>query len=162
MTMTLYQIDAAIENLIDPETGEIIDDAAFDALEMERDTKLENTALYAKNMKALIAAITAEKQALDARLNVAKNTLIRLETLLSDHLGGQKFETPKVKISYRNSERVEIENLEEFIHWAERWNDSLLKYKSPEPDKTVIKLAIKNGFTIKGAELVKCANMQIK
>ena len=38
--MTLYDIDESIAALIDPDTGEITDYAALDALQMERSEKV--------------------------------------------------------------------------------------------------------------------------
>ena len=40
--MKLYEIDAAILGCIDQETGEVIDPEQLDALQIERETKLEN------------------------------------------------------------------------------------------------------------------------
>ena len=54
--MNLYEIDAAITALVDPETGEISDFDAFDQLSMARDQKIENIALYYKNLVADAAA----------------------------------------------------------------------------------------------------------
>ena len=42
--MTIYEIDQAIMECVDFETGEIIDTEQLDELQMERDTKLENVA----------------------------------------------------------------------------------------------------------------------
>ena len=47
--MTLYEIDSSLMSLVDEETGEILDKEAFDAVVMERDTKIENVALWVKN-----------------------------------------------------------------------------------------------------------------
>ena len=38
--MTLYEIDSAIQALVDPESGELMDYDAFAALQMEREVKL--------------------------------------------------------------------------------------------------------------------------
>ncbi len=48
--MTLYEIDKAITDLADPETGEITDFEALDNLQMARDQKIENIACYYKNL----------------------------------------------------------------------------------------------------------------
>ena len=47
--MTLYEIDNAILECIDLETGEIIDTDKLDALQLERETKIENVALWIKD-----------------------------------------------------------------------------------------------------------------
>ena len=44
--MKLYEIDQAILNCIDLETGEIIDTEQLDKLTMEREAKLENIACW--------------------------------------------------------------------------------------------------------------------
>ena len=49
--MKLYEIDEAILNCIDLETGEIIDTEQLDKLTMEREAKLENVACWIKELK---------------------------------------------------------------------------------------------------------------
>lgn len=60
---TLYEIDADIVNCIDTETGEILDFDSLDALNMERDAKIEGVALYVKQLQAEAEAIKAEEKA---------------------------------------------------------------------------------------------------
>ena len=50
--MKLYEIDEQILNCIDAETGEIIDADMLNALQMERDAKIEGVALWIKDLKA--------------------------------------------------------------------------------------------------------------
>ena len=50
--MTIYEINNAILNCIDMETGEIIDTEQLDKLQMDRDTKFENVACWIKDLKA--------------------------------------------------------------------------------------------------------------
>ena len=57
--MTLYEIDAAMQECIDPETGEV-DAERIEALAMERDKKIENIALWIINIKADIETAKAE------------------------------------------------------------------------------------------------------
>ena len=64
---TLYEIDNAIMECIDFETGEIVDFERLEELQMERERKLENVALWIKNLKSDADAIKAEKQVLDER-----------------------------------------------------------------------------------------------
>ena len=49
---SLYEIEEQILNCVDLETGEIIDEEALANLSMERDTKVENIALWIKNLLA--------------------------------------------------------------------------------------------------------------
>ena len=68
----LYEIDREIENLIasgiDPETGEwTLDESAIEALQMEREQKIENVILYFKDLTAEIRAIEIEISNLEDR-----------------------------------------------------------------------------------------------
>lgn len=48
--MNLYKIEEEILKCVDTETGEIINVEALNALKMQRDTKIENIALWIKNL----------------------------------------------------------------------------------------------------------------
>lgn len=143
MSMSIYDIDAAIISLIDAETGEISDEEAFDALQMERDKKVENIGLLLKNTVAEAKAIKEEEASLAARRKTAENKAERLKHLLVYALHGDKFSSPRLKVSYRKSSTVEL--AEGFIQWAEVHADDLLTYLEPKPNKTAIKAAIKDG-----------------
>ena len=65
--MKLYEIDQAIESLIDQDTGEVSDFDVFMDLQMAREAKIENVALLIKNLTAEAEAIKAEKNALAER-----------------------------------------------------------------------------------------------
>ena len=65
--MTIYEIDQAIMECVDLETGEIIDTEQLDKLQMEREKKLENVACWIKDLKAEAEALKNEKQALAER-----------------------------------------------------------------------------------------------
>ena len=71
--MTIYEIDNEIMNCVDMETGEVIDTDKLNDLQMERDAKIENVALWIKELKAEAEAIKNEKQALADRQRVAEN-----------------------------------------------------------------------------------------
>ena len=88
--MKLYEIDEAILNCIDTETGEIIDADQLDKLQMERDTKLENVACWIKDLKAEAEAIKTEKQILANRQKVAENKAESLKKYLAYALDGKK------------------------------------------------------------------------
>ena len=139
--MNIYEIDNAMFSLIDEETGEIKDYEAFEELQMQREEKIENTALWYKNL-------------------VAENKAENLKNFINRTLQGNKFATPKVAISYRKSTAVEVDD--EFIDYAMKNNSDLLTYKQPEPNKAVIKEMLQGGFDIPHAELTVRNNMSIK
>lgn len=158
--MNLYEIDRAILDCVDIETGEIVNIAALNALEMERDAKIENIALWIKNLLSEAKQIKEEREALAEREKSAQNKAENLKKYLSGYLNGSKFSTPKVVISFRKSESVDVMDINKIMSMDDA--DNYLKYKNPEPDKTAIKQAIKSGKTIPGCSLVEKNNIQIK
>ena len=99
--MKLFDIDARImacvkideKRALDTETGEIVDLEAIEALEMERDTKLENIGCWYKQLLAEADAIKAEKNAMAEREKVRRNKAESLKGFLGRYLDGKKFET---------------------------------------------------------------------
>ena len=162
--MTLYEIDQAIidtyENAVDQETGEIIDAElwdAYDQLQEDREQKIENIGLYIKNLESDADAIKEEAKKLTLRAKLAENKAERLRGYLQHSLAGEKFNTPRLSVSYRKSQKVEVDHVR-----LMDIPDNLLRYKDPEPDKTAIKEILKSGGTVPGCELVDSVSMIIK
>lgn len=155
--MTLYEIDKRIIDLIDDETGEIIDSSlnTFDELMMERNNKIENVALWIKNLRADAEAYKAEVQAFVDRKKAAERKIESLTRLLEITLRGWKFKTERVQIGYRKSDSVQIDK-------DAKLPDEYLRFREPEPDKAALKKALKDGVEIKGARLEEKLNMQVK
>lgn len=158
--MNIYEIDRSIEALINCESGEISDIEAFEALQLERETKIENTACLFKNVKAEAAAIREEEKALAERRKALEAKQERLQNLLTYALQGSKFETARCKISYRKSTSVEVDD--SFVDWALLNADDLLTYTAPKPSLTGIKAALQEGRELEGAALVEHNSIQIK
>lgn len=152
---SLYEIEEQILNCVDLETGEIIDKEALASLCMERNNKVEGIALWIKNLLAEAKMIKEEKDNLAYRQKVCENKAESLKDFLSRLLDGEKFKTSKVSISYRKSEKVDVLDIGKL-------DDDYLKFKDPEPDKTKIKKALKDGICLEGAQLVESQNIQIK
>ena len=152
---TLYEIESAIYECVDEETGEIIDEKKLNALMMERSAKLEGVALWIKNLESDAAAIKAERDMLDKRMKSAENKAKSLRRWLTDALSFQPFETPKVRISFRRSTATEVDT--ELL--PKKWSVRKITYT---PDKAAIKSALLAGKKIKGAQLVEHQNIQIK
>ena len=158
--MKLYEIDNAILDCIDLETGEIIDIEKLSDLQIERDTKIENVVLWVKELKAEAEAIKAEKLALEERQKVAENKAESLKKWIAYALDGQKFSTPKCAVSFRHTESIEV--TEEGLESLMNGHDDLLTYKKPEPNKKAIKQAIKDGLSVAGVQLVQNISTIIK
>lgn len=159
--MKLYEIDNAIMECIDFETGEIIDTEKLDELQMERDAKIENVVLWIKDLKAEAEAIKSEKLALAERQRVAENKADSLKKWLVYALQGEKFKTARCAVSFRRSESVEVtpEGLENLMRGGK---DELLTYEQPKPNKAAIKQAIKDGLNVDGVQLVQNVSTIIK
>jgi hypothetical protein len=152
--MTLYELNDAIMGCVDEETGEV-NGELLDALIMERNAKVENIALWVKQLKAEAEMLKAEKQALESRQKQKVRTAESLKNYLFTALDGQKFETTRACVSFRHQKVVNITDYTKIP-------DDYLRYKEPEADKVKIKAAIKDGISVPGAELVDSVSMNLK
>lgn len=160
---SLYEIDTTIMSLVDPETGEILDYEAFAALKMEREQKIENMALWYKDLVAEAAMIKAEEASLAARRKDCESKAKRLKEYLTGLLDGEKFKTPRVACSFRTSRSVHVQDEAAFIQTMEQEQHfEYLTYAAPTINKTAITEAIKSGRIVEGAELVEKKNISIK
>lgn len=152
---TLYEINEEILNCVDMETGEIIDAEKLSQLQMEFDDKVEGIALWIKNLLSDAAAIKEEKDKLAERQRVCENKAKSLKEYLSGFLGGEKFKTPRVAISYRKSKSVDVQDITALPK-------EYLKYSEPTANKAEIKKALEAGTSVPGCVLVENSNIQIK
>ena len=152
---TLYEIDNALYECVDQETGEIIDNDKLNALLMERSIKIENVALWVKELDACAAAIKAECAALEKRMKAAEIKAKSLRLWLSEALNEQRFETSKVCVTFRKSISTEVDE----ARLPQEWSVKKVTYT---PDKASIKEALLKGEVISGAKLVEHRNIQIR
>lgn len=153
---SLYEIDQEIMQCLDMETGEIIDPERLSALQMERTSKIENVALWIKNLQADANAYKAEKDAFAEREKKALAKVDSLKKWLATACDGQKFNTWRCSVTFRKSERVEV--LDET-----KLPQELLKATCiVQPDKAAIKEALRAGEIIDGCALVTQYNPTIK
>lgn len=162
--MTFREIDEAMMNLVDEETGEILDLQEFEKLTMSKQDKIENMALWVLDLKDESEQINAEIQRLKDRKAATDNKMKRLKEYIQIILGGEKLRTPLVSVSFRSNESVNITDAEAVINWVQHYNkdDGVLKYLPPEISKTGIKQLIKEGATIPGASLESTTSTIIK
>ena len=158
--MTLYEIDKEIQALI-TDDGEIEDIERFDALVMERNKKIENVGCWVKNLTAEVAAMKEEKKRLEDRIKSKDRMIDSLEWWLDKALDGQKFDSPRVAISYRKSKAVEIQDEAVFKAWAMDYAPALLKI-TYTIDKTGVKNYIASGAECPCVEIVERKSMQVK
>lgn len=169
--MSLYDIDRKIAELIengyneecvDAETGEFLEGKVEELLsqyECDRAVKIENIALYIKNLNAEAEAIKQEEKALADRRKAKEKKAERLEEYLANSLignGETKFESSRCSLSFRKSVKVIIADEKQIPV-------SYLKQKIEfTADKTKIKKDLQSGKEIAGAMLEEKQNLQIK
>ena len=162
--MNLFEIDDAIQrcvklensdNYVDTETGEIIDTAAIEQLEMDRDKKIRNIACWIRNLEADEKALADQIKTFTTRKNAAKNKRESLKSYLANFLNGAKWQNSEVAISWRKSESVEVEE-------GAAIPEQYLRYKEPEINKAQLKADLKAGTVVYGCQLVTKNNIQVK
>ena len=152
---SLYSINAAILACVDLETGEIIDADQLQALQMEREQKIENVALWYKNLLSDAEQYAAEEAAFKKKKQQAQAQAERLKAYLLDALAGEKYKSTRVSISYRNTPRVVVDDV---LNLPPRF----VRFAAPEPNKTEIAAAIKNGEEVNGAHMESNQSIIIK
>jgi hypothetical protein len=159
---TLYEINEQIlrcvkdgDMMVDTETGEVIDAAALDALQMARDEKLTNIGKWILDLKADAKAIREREISLAERRKAKENKAEQLMDYMNMILAGKKFECADFKASYRKSQAVEVTD-------AEKIPAPYLIIQEPKVDKAGIKKALKAGEEVPGAKLVERNNLSIR
>lgn len=162
----LYEIKQEILDCVDQESGEILDSDRLDALEMEKDLKIEGVALWVKDLKAEADAVKAEADKLTARKKALENKIESIKNWLLFALGGEKLTTPRCKVYQTHSQRLAIVGDEkDLIAWLERNAEDprdYIRYKEPELRKDEIKKALKDGKEIEYAKLEVTESVVIK
>lgn len=161
--MTIYDIDQRILELVDPETGELLDFDAFADLQMEREKKIEAMAMWVKDLAATASAIKAEIDTLTERKKAAERRCESLKRYLSYILRGEKFSTARCSVSFRSSTSVQVDDQEQLVRWLEQNGlDSCIKYKEPEVSKAEVGKLIKSGMPVPFAHLENRQSVGVK
>jgi hypothetical protein len=152
----LYDINQEILSCIDLETGEIIDTEKFDQLQLDKNEKLENVALWYKNLLSDAAAFKAEKDVFADKQKRAEAKAENLKQYIDSALHGSKFETTTVSVSYRKSTSVDVLDVDSLPAEYRK------EVTTVSADKAEIGKALKAGKAVTGAKLVESQNIQIK
>lgn len=160
--MKLYEIDQKIMELVDKETGELLDYEAFEQLQMEREGKIENMACWYKELAATAKAIREEEVALAERRRVIENKADNLKEYLGRILNGEKFQSAKCAIGFRKSASVSVDDYDACLAWAVENEVHCFRYKPAELDKTEIGKLLKAGNEIPGVSLTEKTSVSVK
>lgn len=153
--MKLYEINEAIESLIDTETGEIKDVDALHNLQMSRDEKIHNIAAYIVNLKSDAEQAEARAKLFADRARHARNKAASLEAYLQSQLGGVKWRDDDFSVTFRKSVATEIYD-EDAIP------QDYKKFVQAPLDRMAILRALKAGQNVNGARLVERVSMTVK
>lgn len=161
--MTIYEIDQKIRDLVDPETGEVLELEAFHALNMSREKKLEGMALWYKESTAIAKDIKDEIDALKQRKEAAERRAESLKRRLNEVLNGERFETARCAITFRKTSYVDISDEGALAEWAmaSEHNDVLIA-PPPKVSKPEVKALIKSGVEVPHAQIVERLSMGVK
>lgn len=163
MSLSLYHIDQALENLVDHDTGEVLDFDAFEELQMARDAKIEGIVCWTKNLAAEAKAIQEEEKELAERRKALEAKRDKLLGYVDRALDGAPFQTARCSVTYRKSTAVEITSMEALVKWCmDNGYDGKVTYAAPTVAKSDITALLKAGTAIDGAELVTRLNMGVK
>lgn len=158
----LYELDQRINELIansiDPETGEVSDGfiEKLDALNMERNEKIDNTMCLIKNLLSDAAGWEAEEKRLAELKKSAKSKAESLKNYLSQYMeaGVEKFKSEHGTIGWRKSEKVIVQDVSTL--------PDEFKKVEVKADLISLKNALKEDRKIDGVSLEEHQNIQIK
>lgn len=168
---SLYQIDNEIyktfallenEELTAEQCAEILENLAG-----TRETKIENTALFIKNLRAEVDALNNEIKSFNARKQQKENLIKTLSNNIEFSLRGKKFETDKVLIKFTKSQRLSIVDEDRLVAELKRKKVddcyTVTRVVEKKVDKTQLKKLMNNSaLKIKNAYITEHENMQIK
>ena len=181
MGRNLFEISNSMMNLleynVDDQTGEIIEteeefQELYDAIQLDLNTKLDNTNCLCKTIDGELEVIDKEIKRLQSEKKARENKKEWLKrrvdyfikrqftddngNLDGENLNKYKLDLPHSKISYRKSNSVDIVDFDNLP-------EEYVKIKTEKsPEKVAIQNAIKEGTNVKGAKLITNYNIQIK
>jgi len=160
----LYEIDQAILECVDLETGEILDSDRLTALQMERERKLEGVALWVKDLNYEAQMVKEEADKLTARKKALDNKIASIKNWLLWALDGEKLKTARCNVYQTHSQKVVIDDEKALIDMfmSSPSGEKFLRMKDPEIDKNALKDSMKQGYEYEFAHLETTESVVIK
>ena len=162
--MKLYEVNQLIEGifeqLVDPETGEVVENEALlaqlDSLQMERNRILEYLAKLVLNTRSQMAALKEEEKRLKERRASLERKDSRLMEILDRECAGEKTDCGVATVCYRKTTKVEVGDDTAAISWLmENGHSQCYRVPAPEISKTEVKKLLSAGTDIPGVALVQ-------
>lgn len=162
--MKLYEVNQLIEGifeqLVDPETGEVVENEALlaqlDSLQMERSRILEYLAKLVLNTRSQMAALKEEEKRLKERRASLERKDSRLMEILDRECAGEKTDCGVATVCYRKTTKVEVGDDTAAVSWLmENGHSQCYRVPAPEISKTDVKKLLSAGTEIPGVALVQ-------
>lgn len=154
--MKLYEIQEELYKCFDEETGEIIEPEKFDDLQGEMDDKIEGLGCMIKDDAFLIKGLKEEKRRITERIASLEARADSTKEFLKGLLNGRKFETPKVRMSYRKSYSVDVVDEEKV---PDEYTETV---ETRNIHKADILKALKTGEQVAGCNLIEKNNLSVR
>lgn len=151
----------AAEKLADAELPDEVIADTLESLQFPIEEKAKNVAMVIRNIEASAKAIKEAADAMILRAKSEENRAKHLKGYLQSAMeatGITKIESPYFVISLRNNPESVVIDAESQIP-ADYMREIPASYS---PDKTLIKKAIQDGFTVPGCHLTRTQSLQIK
>lgn len=166
MQITLYKAAETVRHIleqIDPETGEVPEE--FEQARALVASKAQAVAAFILSNEAEADMVETHAKELLARVKTARKRSEWLKQYIQSHMVAcgiteikSEDGTFKASLAVGRDESVEV--FDSAMLPNDYWTDP--KPPEPAPDKTLIKKAIKDGFEVPGARLVKKDRLTIK
>ena len=165
----IYPLNETIEryfaSIVDEETGEVMKtdqkiQQALDAMHIEFDQQILELRNKVINLNAEVTALKTEKSKLDKRMKAGEKEADRCKSFLAYLLKGEKYKNGAVSISYRKSDKLIIDDIEQLMNWAKTEGRGFLK--EPELMEGDIKKALKLGTAIPACHIEEKNNIQVR
>lgn len=156
--MKIHEIDEAIQNCIDPETGEV-DVEQITALQMERNQKIDNIAAWVLDLNGDAEKIKAEIDRLEKMKKSVENKTESLKSFLAFALAEQNYKGDLYRVNFRRTKFVRDMTEDE----AKKLPDEFKIVKTTvKPDKRKLKEAVDNGWVISGVAVDERVSVTVK
>ena len=156
--MTIREIDEAILNCVDPETGEV-DAEQIAALQMEREAKIDNVAAWVLDLNGDAEKIKAEIERLEKLKKSVENKAESLKAFLAFALAEQNYKGDVYRVSFRRTKSVKDMTEDEVKKLPDEFK---IVKTTVKPDKKKLKAAIDEGWQISGVAIEERVSVTVK
>ena len=156
--MKLYEIDDAIQNCFDPETGEV-DEEQLIALQMERNKKIDSVAAWVLDLAGDVRKINNEIERLEKLKTSIENKTKSLKKFLAFALSEQNYKGDTYSVNFLRTKFIKDMSEEDAKKLPVEFQ---IVKTTVKPDKNKLKAAINEGWKISGVEVEERVSVTVK